>query len=90
MVVLRFQRRGSKNKPVFRLVAAEQRFPRDGRFIEVLGTYDPRRQKEKLAVKVERVRHWLEHGARPSMKAYLLLKGGYLRVLGSTLTRLKP
>lgn len=64
MVRLRLRRTGTKNKACFRIVAADAKSPRDGRFIEVLGYYDPRHEEEK--VNLERVEHWLSCGAQPS------------------------
>jgi small subunit ribosomal protein S16 len=64
MVRLRLRRTGSKNKACFRIVAADAKSPRDGRFIEVLGYYDPRHEDEK--VNLERAEHWLNCGAQPS------------------------
>lgn len=63
-VRLRLRRTGTRNKACFRVVAADQRSPRDGRFIEVLGIYDPRHEDER--VNLERVDYWLSQGAQPS------------------------
>ena len=63
-VRLRLRRTGTKNKPCYRIVAADKRSPRDGRFIEVLGYYDPRREDEQ--VNLERVEYWISNGAQPS------------------------
>lgn len=63
-VVIRFSRHGAKKKPVYRVVAADKQYPRDGRFIEVLGTYHP--SKKDLKVNAERVKYWLNAGAQPS------------------------
>jgi small subunit ribosomal protein S16 len=57
---------GSKKKPFYRIVAADSRAPRDGRFIETVGTYDPRKQPSAVTLKEERIRHWLDNGARPT------------------------
>ncbi|MCH2175254.1 MAG: 30S ribosomal protein S16 [Lentisphaeria bacterium] len=64
MVKLRLRRTGTRNKPCYRVVAADQRSPRDGRFIEVLGYYNPRQEEEKL--NLERVDYWLGQGAQAS------------------------
>ncbi len=66
MVRLRLTRRGAKKKPFYRIVAADSRSPRDGRFIEQLGYYDPMRDPLVLKVDLERVDHWLSVGAQPS------------------------
>lgn len=65
-VVIRLKRVGGKNQPCFRIVAADSRSPRDGRFLENLGNYDPARGQEAARVNRERARYWLGQGARPS------------------------
>jgi small subunit ribosomal protein S16 len=68
-VRIRLARGGAKKRPFYRIVVADSRSPRDGRFIEVLGTYNPMLQQEhpdRVMLKQERVKHWLEHGATPS------------------------
>lgn len=66
MVVIRMRRAGSKNRPFYRVVVAESASARDGRFIEVLGFYNPRKQPEQLEVNRERLAHWLSKGAQAS------------------------
>ncbi len=66
MVVIRLSRGGSKKRPFYRVVAADQRMSRDGRFIEQIGTFDPRVEKGSINLQLERVEHWLRVGARPS------------------------
>ena len=66
MVVIRLARAGTKKKPFYRVVVADRRDARDGRFIEQVGTYDPRKQTHGLAVALDRVDHWVGHGAQPS------------------------
>ena len=63
-VRLRLRKTGTRNKPCYRIVATDSRSPRDGRFIEILGFYDPRRHQER--VDLERVDYWLGVGAQPS------------------------
>ena len=66
---IRLARGGSKKRPFYRIVAADSRMPRDGRFIEKLGTYSPLRPKdsdERLKMNLERIRFWLDRGARPT------------------------
>jgi small subunit ribosomal protein S16 len=60
------RRAGSKNRPFYRIVATESASARDGRFIEVLGHYNPRKKPEALEVDRERLAHWLSKGAQPS------------------------
>lgn len=64
MVVLRMSRQGSKKRPFYRIVAADKRCPRDGRFIDLIGTYDPR--TKAFSLDAERFEHWVKHGAQPS------------------------
>lgn len=65
-VKLRLTRMGSKKKPFYRVVAADSRFPRDGRFLERLGTYDPRLTENKARLKMDRINYWLDQGAEPT------------------------
>jgi small subunit ribosomal protein S16 len=68
-VKIRMARGGAKNRPYFRIVVAESRSPRDGRFIERIGSYDPMLAKDdpkRVVIDVERAKHWLAHGATPS------------------------
>ena len=66
MLVIRLRRAGSKNRPFFRVVVTETRSARDGRFVEVLGHYNPRTKPESLTMDRARLEHWLKSGARPS------------------------
>jgi len=65
-VKLRLQRHGSKKRPFYRIVAADSRSPRDGRYLEIIGTYDP--TKDPVAVKIdeEKANKWLKVGAQPT------------------------
>ncbi|MBF0160168.1 MAG: 30S ribosomal protein S16 [Magnetococcales bacterium] len=73
-VRIRLQRRGSKKRPVYAIVAAEQTMPRDGRFLEKLGVYDPRQEANKATVRGERLAYWLGVGARMSDTVAAVLK----------------
>jgi small subunit ribosomal protein S16 len=64
MVVIRLTRQGSKKRPFYRIVAADKRACRDGRFIDLLGTFDPR--TKVFSLDGERYQHWVSHGAQPS------------------------
>lgn len=66
MVTLRLARFGAKKRPFYRIVAADSRAKRDGRFIEVIGTYDPRSEPPSVNLKDDRIRYWLSVGAQPS------------------------
>jgi len=65
-VKIRMKRVGAKNDPVFRIVVADQRSPRDGKFIEEIGTYQPRKKGTNFTLDLERVKYWLSKGAQPS------------------------
>lgn len=65
-VKIRMKRIGAKNKPAFRIVVADSRSPRDGRFIEELGTYLPRKKGDNYTLDLERAKYWLSKGAQPS------------------------
>lgn len=73
-VRIRLQRHGAKKRPFYRVVAADQRAPRDGRFIEMLGTYDPLQDPPVIRLHKDRVDYWLGVGASPSETAQWLLK----------------
>jgi small subunit ribosomal protein S16 len=73
-VRIRLTRKGSKKKPYYRLVAAESEAPRDGKFLEVLGTYDPKRNPAEISLQKEKVQRWLEKGATASDSAKAILK----------------
>ena len=66
MLVIRMRRAGSKNRAFYRVVVTEGKTARDGRFVEVLGHYNPRTKPEKLEIDRDRLAHWLKAGARPS------------------------
>ena len=72
-VKIRLRRIGAKKHPFYRLVVADTRSPRDGKFIEILGHYDPRREDNNLVLDGERVRHWIKNGAKPTSTARALL-----------------
>jgi small subunit ribosomal protein S16 len=65
-VKIRMKRIGAKNKPAFRIVVADSRSPRDGKCIEELGTYQPRKQGENFSLNLPRAQYWLSKGAQPS------------------------
>jgi small subunit ribosomal protein S16 len=62
-VKIRLKRVGAKNHPVYRVVVADSRSPRDGKFIEEIGTYHPARTSDKVTIDLERIEHWVGHGA---------------------------
>lgn len=65
-VRLRMQRFGAKKRPYYRIVATDKRNPRDGRYIEQVGTYDPLQDPPAIRMNVDRVKYWVNHGAQPS------------------------
>ena len=72
-VRLRLKRTGKKKQPSYRVVAVDSRKPRDGRVLEVIGTYDPRQEPSAISISNERAVHWLGHGAQPSETVSKLL-----------------
>ena len=74
MLSIRLKRVGTTKKPHYRVVVADSRSWRDGRFVEVLGHYDPRRQPAVVKIDADRARYWMEKGARPSETVRSLLK----------------
>lgn len=66
MVKIRLMRAGSKKRPFYRIVAADVRAPRDGKFLEILGYYDPTTNPNKLEIKKDRINKWIENGAQYS------------------------
>ncbi|MFQ5788116.1 MAG: 30S ribosomal protein S16 [Thermodesulfobacteriota bacterium] len=73
MVKIRLMRTGSKKNPFYRIVAADSRSPRDGRFLEILGYYDPRKKPHVLEVNIEKVKNWFNSGAKPTNRVEKLL-----------------
>ena len=65
-LVIRLRRHGSRKKPFFRIVVADSRSPRDGRFVDQVGTYDPASNPPKITLHNELVQRWLKSGAQPS------------------------
>jgi len=74
-VRIRLTRLGKKKKPFYRIVVADSEAKRDGRFLEVIGTYDPNQQPAAVSIKQDRVQDWLARGAKPSDTVRSLLKG---------------
>lgn len=78
MVVIRLRRTGARSKPSYRIVVADRRSPRDGRFIEQIGVYNPYKEKtEKVTLDGERASYWLKNGAQPSVRI-----AGFFKELG--------
>jgi small subunit ribosomal protein S16 len=73
-VKIRLARHGAKKRPFYRIVVADSEKPRDGRFLEIVGTYDPLPDPVKVTLKEERVKYWMDQGAKPSDTVRSLLK----------------
>jgi len=73
-VKIRMKRVGTKNLPVFRIVVADGRSPRDGKFIEEIGTYQPLKKGDNFSIKLDRAQYWLSKGAQPSDTVASFLK----------------
>ena len=74
MVKIRLRRMGAKKAPFYRVVVADSRFPRDGRFIEEIGTYDPNKEPSEVKIDAEKAKQWLSNGAQPTDTVREILK----------------
>ena len=87
-VKLRLKRMGSKQKPFYRIIAADSRSPRDGRFIETVGTYNPIKEPAEITVKEDKVMYWLGNGAIPTDTVRALLsKQGIMKKFAESKTK---
>ena len=84
MVVIRMARGGAKNRPFYNVVVADSRMPRDGRFIERIGFYNPKAPEGEtnFRIALDRVDHWVKLGAQPSAAVKKLIKRGKVEVAG--------
>ena len=76
MLKIRLSIGGAKKRPIYKIVVADSRFPRDGRFIEKLGSFNPlmpKEKKERVKIETERVKHWLSKGAKPTTRVSRIL-----------------
>jgi small subunit ribosomal protein S16 len=73
-VTIRMSRHGAKKKPFYRIVVSDRRFPRDGRYIEQVGTYDPRAKTGGVKLDQEKIDSWIKKGAKPSETVSALIK----------------
>ena len=78
MVRIRLRRIGLKGQPSYRIVAADKESPRDGRFLEILGFYNPRTEPATIQLKEERIYHWMSNGAQPSESVLQVFKSAGL------------
>ena len=74
MVKIRLRRMGAKKTPFYRVVVADSRYPRDGRFIEEIGTYNPMTDPAEVRIDVEKANEWIKKGAQPTETVRALLK----------------
>ena len=74
MVKIRLRRMGAKKAPFYRIVVADSRYPRDGRFIEEIGTYNPLTDPVEIKIDAERAQQWIKNGAQPTDTVRALLK----------------
>ena len=85
-VRIRLTRMGTKKKPFYRLVAADSEAPRDGRFLEILGYYDPMKEPAEVNIQEDKVKYWLDKGAKVSDSVRsLLAKNGFAKSLLSSI-----
>src|SRR5207253_7482953 len=73
-VAIRLRREGALNRPYFKVVVTDTRSPRDGKFIEIVGTYDPKTAGQNSTLKLDRIEHWISKGAQPSDTVRSLIK----------------
>ena len=73
-VSIRLRREGARNRPYYKVVVADSRSPRDGKFIELIGTYDPKKPDHNSTLKLDRIDHWIARGAQPSDTVRSLIK----------------
>ena len=76
MLKIRLSMIGAKKRPIYKIVIADSRFPRDGRFIEKVGLFNPllpKEKKERIKIEAERIKHWLSKGAKPTLRVSRIL-----------------
>ncbi len=76
MLKIRLSMIGAKKRPIYKIVIADSRFPRDGRFIEKVGLFNPllpKEKKERITIEAERVKHWISKGAKPTLRVSRIL-----------------
>jgi len=73
-VTIRLRREGARNRPYYKVVVADSRSPREGKFIEIIGTYDPKKPNHNSTLKLDRAEYWIARGAQPSDTVRSLIK----------------
>ena len=84
-VSIRLRREGAKNRPYYKVVVADSRSPRDGKFIEIIGTYDPKKPDHNSTLKVDRAEYWIARGAQASHNVRSLIKNNKRMATADTL-----
>src|SRR5437660_8204079 len=85
-VSIRLRREGAKNRPYYKIVVADSRSPRDGKFVEIIGTYDPKKTGHNSTVDIDRAQYWIARGAQPSDTVRSLLKKNKKQAAKATAT----
>jgi len=83
-VSIRLRREGARNRPYYKVVVVDSRSPRDGKFIEIIGAYDPKKPGDNSTIKLDRADYWLSKGAQPSDTVGSLIKKNKKRGAGAT------
>jgi small subunit ribosomal protein S16 len=89
-VSIRLRREGARNRPYYKVVVADSRSPRDGKFIELIGTYDPKKPDHNSTLKLDRIEHWISNGAQPSDTVRSLIKKNKERLASAPLEAAAP
>ena len=89
-VSIRLRREGTTNRPYYKVVVADSRSPRDGKFIEIIGNYDPKKAGDNSKIDVARAEYWISKGAQPSDTVRSLLKKNRKRAATATATAAAP
>lgn len=84
MVRIRLRRMGSKGKPFYRIVVADQRAPRNGKYLDLIGTYDPHQDPPEISINEEKISQWIGNGAQPSDSVSSLLKTKGIEIKGNS------
>jgi len=89
-VSIRLRREGAKNRPYYKVVVTDSRSPRDGKFIEIIGTYDPKKPGDNSRIQVDRAEHWIARGAQASDTVRSLLKKNKARPASAPAEKTAP
>ena len=84
MVRIRLRRMGSKGKPFYRIAVADQRAPRNGKYLDLIGTYDPHQDPPEISINEEKISKWIGNGAQPSDSVSSLLKTKGIEIKGNS------